>query len=335
MCLDAKTGERVWHYQLIHHDIWDWDNPTAPILMDLVVDGTARSKPSRRSRSRRSFTRSIASTGEPVWPIEERPVPQTDVPGEWTSPTQPFPTKPPAFDRQGVTVDDLIDFTPALRAEAVEGVKSVPHGADLHAAVAANAPDGTQRHADAADFDGGANWEGGAFDPETNVLYVGSYTNPSVSALEPPPASAPTSATSRAAARSCRGCRLPLIKPPWGRITAIDMNKGEHLWQIAERPDAEGRSPSTRRSQGSTFRRRAARRGPSLLVTKTLLFAAEGWGGAPILRAHDKATGEVVAEIALPGAVGGRPMTYMIDGKQYVILSVAGANGAEIVALTL
>ncbi|HSC17016.1 MAG TPA: PQQ-binding-like beta-propeller repeat protein, partial [Gammaproteobacteria bacterium] len=186
VCLDAKTGERVWHYQLIHHDIWDWDNPTAPILMDLVVDGRPIKAVAQLTKQAFVYTFDRV-TGEPVWPIEERPVPQTDVPGEWTSPTQPFPTKPPPYDRQGVSIDDLIDFTPELRAEAVEGVKAFRLGPIFTPPSLANASDGTSGTLMLPHATGGANWEGGAFDPETNVLYVGSFTNPFVLALEPPP----------------------------------------------------------------------------------------------------------------------------------------------------
>jgi glucose dehydrogenase len=166
------------------------------------------------------------------------------------------------------------------------------------------------------------------------VLYVGSFTNPFIAVLEPPPQPSDISYISGGGAQLPWLQGLPLIKPPWGRITAIDMNEGEHLWQIAngptpqevaENPALKGLDvPATGRPTRAVT-----------LVTKTLLFAAEGWGGSPVLRAHDKATGAVVAEIALPGAVGGRPMTYMIDGKQYVVVSVAGENGAEIVALAL
>jgi quinoprotein glucose dehydrogenase len=333
VCLDAKTGERVWHYQLVHHDIWDWDNPTAPILMDLVVDGRPIKAVAQLTKQAFVYTFDRV-TGEPVWPIEERPVPASDVPGEWTSPTQPFPTKPPAFDRQGVSVDDLIDFTPALRAEAVEGVKKFRLGPIFTPPSLANAADGTSGTLMLPHATGGANWEGGVLDPETNVLYVGSFTNPFIAVLEPPPTPSDIRYVNGGGAELPWLQGLPLIKPPWGRITAIDMNKGEHLWQIAngptpkeiaEHPALEGLDlPPTGRSTR-----------PVTLVTKTLLFTAEGWGGAAKLRAHDKATGAVVAEVDLPGAVGGLPMTYMIDGKQYIVVSVGGANGAELVALTL
>ena len=198
----------------------------------------------------------------------------------------------------------------------------------------ANASDGTSGTLTLPNATGGANWEGGAFDPETNVLYVGSFTNPSVFALQPPPEPTDITYIAGGGAQLPWLQGLPLIKPPWGRITAFDMNKGEILWQrasgptpkaIAENPALEGLDiPWT----GTATR-------AVTLVTKTLLFTADGWGGTPFLRAQNKATGEVLAEVQLPGFVGGRPMTYMIDGKQYIVVSVAGSNGAEIVALTL
>jgi len=334
VCLDAKTGEIVWHYQLIHHDIWDWDNPTSPILMDLVVDGRPIKAVAQITKQAFVYTFDRV-TGEPVWPIEERPVPPSDVPGEWTSPTQPFPTKPPAFDRQGFTVDDLIDFTPELRAEAVEGVKIFRMGTELYTPPSlGNAPDGTRGTLMFPSAIGGANWEGGSFDPETNVLYVGSYSNPWVMALQPSPEGSSIRYIAGGGEQLPWLQGLPVVKPPYGRVTAIDMNRGEHLWQIAngptpkeiaEHPALAGReiAPTGRMTRAVT------------LVTKTVLFTAEGWGGSPILRAHDKATGEVLAEIGLPGAVGGLPMTYAIDGRQFVVMSVAGERGAELVALAL
>jgi glucose dehydrogenase len=333
VCLDAKTGARVWHYQLIHHDIWDWDNPTAPVLMDLVVDGRPIKAVAQITKQGWVYTFD-RTNGTPVWPIEERAVAAGDVPGEWYAPTQPFPTKPPAFDRQGVTENDLIDFTPALRAEALAGMKEFRMGPIYTPPSLAAADDGTHGTIVLPSFTGGANWEGGALDPETNVLYIGSYTQPSVAALRPEPDFSTMRYVSGGGAALPFLDGLPVIKPPWGRITAIDMNKGEHVFQIpngptpkeiAEHPALKGLdiAPTGRATRAV------------LLVTKTLLFAAEGWGGAPALRAHDKATGAVLAEVALPGAVGGLPMTYMIDGKQFIVLSTAGDRGAQLVALSL
>jgi quinoprotein glucose dehydrogenase len=269
-----------------------------------------------------------------VWPIEERPVAKSDVPGEVTSPTQPFPTKPPAFDRQGFTDDDLIDFTPALRAEALEGTKVFRKGPIFTPGSLANAEDGTSGTLMLPSFTGGANWEGGAFDPETNVLYVGSYTQPSIAVLRPEAefSNMPYIAGGGAALPLLNG--LPVVKPPYGRITAIDMNKGEHVFQIPNGPTPKdiAENPALK---GVTIPPTGRATRAVVLATKTLLFAAEGWGGTPALRALDKATGEVLAEIKLPGAVGAVPMTYAIAGKQYVVLSVAGERGAELVALSL
>ncbi len=333
VCLDAKTGERVWHYQLIHHDIWDWDNPTAPILMDLVVDGRPIKAVAQLTKQAFVYTFDRV-TGEPVWPIEERAVPPSDVPGEWTSPTQPFPTKPPPYDRQGVSIDDLIDFTPELRAEAVEGIKKFRIGPIFTPPSLANASDGTSGTLTLPNATGGANWEGGAFDPETNVLYVGSFTNPSIFALEPSPDQNEIKYIAGGGAQLPWLNGLPLIKPPWGRITAFDMNKGEILWQRASGPTPKAVAENSA-LKGLDIPWTGTATRAVTLVTKTLLFTADGWGGTPFLRAQDKGTGEVLAEVALPGPVGGRPMTYMIDGKQYIVVSVAGSNGAEIVALTL
>jgi len=333
VCLEAKSGAVVWYFQMIHHDIWDWDNPTAPILMNLVVDG----KPIKAVAqiTKQAFVYTFDRTnGKPVWPIEERPVGKTDVPGEVTSPTQPFPTKPPAFDRQGFTDADLIDFTPALHAEAVEGTKVFRKGPIFTPGSLADAADGTSGTLVLPSFTGGANWEGGSFDPDTSTLYVGSYTQPSVAALRPEPdfSNMPYIAGGGAALPLLNG--LPVVKPPYGRITAIDMSKGDFRWQIANGPTPKdiAENPALK---GVTIAATGRATRAVVLATKTLLFAAEGWGGAPLLRAHDKATGEVLAEIKLPGAVGDVPMSYAIAGKQYIALSVAGERGAEIVALSL
>jgi quinoprotein glucose dehydrogenase len=183
LALDAKTGERVWHQQLIHHDIWDWDNPTSPILLDVTVDG--RPVKAVVQLTKQAFAYAFDRvTGEPLWPIEERPVPQSDVPGEWTSPTQPFPTKPAAYDRQGVSEDDLVDFTPAIKAAALEAVEGLRMGPMFTPSSLRQAPDGTRGTLVLPHYGGGTNWEGGAADPETGLLYVGSTTQATVFAVE-------------------------------------------------------------------------------------------------------------------------------------------------------
>ncbi|HEU4619164.1 MAG TPA: pyrroloquinoline quinone-dependent dehydrogenase [Gammaproteobacteria bacterium] len=333
VCLDAKTGEIVWYRQLIHHDIWDWDNPTAPILMDLTVDGGAIKAVAQLTKQGFVYTFDRV-TGEPVWPIEERPVPQSDVPGERTSPTQPFPTKPPPFDRQGFTEQDVIDFTPALRAEALEGIKAFRTGPIFTPPSLANAPDGTHGTLMLPSATGGANWEGGSFDPETGILYVGSYTVPNVMALESDPSFSDVRYISGGAGEIPFLHGLPLVKPPWGRITAIDMNAGEHVFQVPNgpTPDEIAKNPAL---AGVALPPTGRATRAVTLVTKTLLFTAEGAGGRPVLQARDKSTGEVIAEIPLPGAAGSLPMTYAVDGRQYVAVTVAGNDGAELVALAL
>jgi quinoprotein glucose dehydrogenase len=333
VCLDTRTGEIVWHYQLIHHDIWDWDNPTAPILMDIVVDGRPIKAVAQITKQAWVYTFDRV-TGEPVWPIEERPVPASDVPGERTSPTQPFPTKPAPFDRQGFTAEDVIDFTPELRAAALEGIKIFRTGPMYTPPSLGAAPDGTRGLLFLPAPVGGANWEGGTYDPETGLLYVGSFTSPSVFALTSQPDFTDVRyiAGGGAALPWLEG--LPIVKPPWGRITAIDMHTGEHAWMIPNgpTPDEITNNPAL---VGVTLPATGRMTRAMLLATKTLLFGTDGWGGSPVLRAYDKATGEEIAAIDLPGASGGLPMSYAVDGRQFIAISVAGERGAELVALAL
>jgi quinoprotein glucose dehydrogenase len=334
VCLDARTGERIWHYQLIHHDIWDWDTPAPPILVDVVADGRPVKAVVQVTKQAWAYVFDRVS-GEPLWPIEERPVPQSDVPGETTSPTQPHPTRPAPFDRQGFSEDDLIDFTPELRAQALELVAGYRMGPIFTPPSLIGGPDGTGGTLMLPNAIGGANWEGGAVDPETGILYVGSHTSPGVIGLRPtdPERSDVAYWAGGRAPRMAGG--LPVVKPPWGRITAIDLKTGEHVWmlangatpaQIAEHPALAGvELPRTGKPSRA-----------GLLVTKTLLFAGEGLGGDPVFRAHDKASGEIIAEIELPATQSGIPMTYMHEGRQYIVMA-AGGRGfpAGLVALAL
>jgi quinoprotein glucose dehydrogenase len=324
VALDVKTGRRVWHYQLIHHDIYDWDNPTAPILMDLTVAG----KPVKAvvQLTKQAFAYAFdRATGTPVWPMEERPVPPSDVPGERASNTQPFPTRPKAFDRQGISTDDLVDFTPGIRAAAEKAVAPYRLGPLFAPASLANAADGTKGTIQVPGANGGALWEHGAVDPETGYLYVGSMTGSSILALAKDPkhdidyinlgGTMPTAFD------------LPIIKPPYGRITAIDMNRGEHVWQVPN-----GDTPREIRNhpmlKGVDVGRTGSRSKAGLLVTRTLLFAGEGWGGQPYFRALDKATGEILWETRIPGVQTGTPMTYLHEGKQYVVFSAGDQDTA-------
>jgi quinoprotein glucose dehydrogenase len=332
VAVDVGSGERVWHYQLIHHDIWDWDNPTAPILLDVTVDGQDIKAIVQLTKQAFAYAFNRES-GEPLWPIEERPVPASDVPGEWTAATQPIPTKPAAYDRQGFGEDDIIDFTPEIKAAAVAELGEVRMGPIFTPLSLVDAADGTRGTLMLPNFGGGTNWEGGAADPETGLLYVGSVTSPVVGALRPDPDFTDIRYVFvNGAVPQPMG--LPLAKPPWGRITAIDMNTGEHAWMVAngDTPEDVVNNPAL---AGIDIPRTGKPVRATLLATKTLLIAGEGWNGDPILRAHDKATGAIVGEIELPGATGSKPMTYSIDGRQYIVVSIGRPGPAELVALAL
>ena len=340
VCLDAKTGRRVWHFQLIHHDIWDWDTSSAPVLLDVTVGG--RPIKAVAQVTKQGFTYVFDRvTGVPVWPIVERPVPQTDVPGEKTSATQPFPTKPAPFDRQGVTEDDLIDFTPALKAEALRIASKYKLG-PLYTPPIVAGTGGKLGTLTVPHNQGAANWQSAAADPETGILYIPSVTNWWASALgeggdrsdmryigSPSPVEPPLG--------------LPLIKPPWGRITAIDMNTGEHAWMVpnGQAPDYVRNHPAL---TGIDLSGAGNPERAPLLVTKTLLFSGDGaglfssgpQGGGRKFRALDKKTGRTIHEMELPANETGLPMTYMVGGRQFIVVAI-GARGfpAELVGLAL
>jgi quinoprotein glucose dehydrogenase len=336
VALDSLSGKMRWHFQLVHHDIWDWDIPTAPILADMP-DGRKLVVQLTKQSVAYVFDR---VTGQPVWPIEERAVPQTDVPGEWTSPTQPIPGKPPAYDRIGVTRDDFIDYTPEIRDEVRRVTADYRLGAFFQPPSLAEAADGTHGTLSLPFVTGGTNWEGGAYDPETGMLYAPSVTDVSMLALAHVP-EASDIAYVDAGTVTPTVFGLPLAKPPLGRITAIDLNRGEIAWWIAngDTPDAYAENPKL---AGVELPRTGKPTHAGLLVTKTLLFAGEGWGndpvlaGAPVFRAYDKASGKIVAEIDLPGVQVGPPSTYLVGGRQFIAMMVMVPDeAAELVALAL
>jgi quinoprotein glucose dehydrogenase len=339
VCIDSRTGLRIWHFQMVHHGLWDYDLPAAPVLGDITVGG-------RRIKAVMQVTKQAfvfafdRATGKPVWPIEERPVPPSDAPGEEASPTQPFPTKPAPFDRQGLTIDDLIDFTPELRAEAVEFVKQYRIGPVFTPPSVATA---TNRGTIALPgWAGGANWGGGAFDPETGMFYIPSVTNPFLLNLVKPEAGKGDVAYIRGEGGDIVGPRgLPIVKPPYGRITAIDMNRGEHVWMV---PNGDGpRDHPLLKPLNLPPLGQAGRVMP--LLTKTLLFLGEGdpvivatppLAGGRKFRAFDKPTGRVVWETELPAGLTGAPMTYLHKGRQYVVVPIgARDHAAEFVAFAL
>ena len=367
LAVDLHSGERKWHYQLVHHGIWDHDIPAAPILLDINVDGRQIKAVAQPTKQAFLYVFDRV-TGEPVWPIEERAVEAGDVPGEWYSPTQPFPTKPPAYDRQGVTEDDLIDFSPELRQQALEIASWYKLGPIFTPPVVSNI-DGPLGILMAPATGGGTNWPGGSYDPETNILYVSSSSSVVGLAVVPPypgqsdmayiQGNAATGPRTSGGAGSAAGGgrtefqvaareqpvssrgrppigllvqRLPLLKPPYGVIAAIDMNRGEILWTIphGETPDNVRNHPLLRNLD---IPRTGQSGSVGTLVTSTLLIAGEpqfttdgsGVRGA-WLRAYDKATGVEVGAVHLPAPQTGSPMTYMLDDEQYLVLAVSGSG---------
>lgn len=328
VCLDIKTGRRIWHYQFVHHDIWDYDPPSAPILADITVNGRPVKAVVQLTKTAFAFVFD-RTTGKPLWPIEERAVPQSDAPGERTSPTQPFPTRPAAFDRQGLSREDLIDFTPEVKRlalAAVEGYRLGPLFTPPSVVDPAKGTKGTLTFPGS----GGANWEGGALDPETGYLYVGSATRSDTALyglVAPGPGETDIEMIGTPSVAP-EVQRLPIVKPPWGRITAIDLNRGEVAWQIpnGDTPPSVKNHPLLK---GVDLPRTGSPSRAGILVTKTLLFAGEGYEGQPKFRAYDKMTGDVVWETDIPASQTGLPMTYMHRGKQYIVFAVHGNAAAK------
>jgi len=337
LAVELTTGKRVWHYQLVHHGIWDYDIPCAPILVNITVDGRpikAIAQPSKQGFLY-VFDR---QTGKPVWPIEERPVEQSTVPGEKTSATQPFPTKPPPFELQGVQEKDLIDFTPEIKAEALKVASQFKLGPIFTPAIVK----GDGGKTGMVYVPNGANWPGGSFDPETGMLYVFSNTLTRLISLVKGEQRSDMDWINGAGGGDTGGGLtvqgLPLVKPPWGRITAFDLTKGTMVWQVAhgDTLDVVTNHPMLK---GVTIPR-TGRIGPiGTLTTKTLVISGEsGFTATPTgrgakLYAYDKATGKEVANIFMPAPQTGSPMTYMLGGKQYLIVAISGAGfPAELIA---
>ena len=336
VALDVKTGRRLWHYQLVHHDIWDYDISSPPLLVNITVEGKPIEAVVQPTKQGYLYVFDRV-TGQPVWPIEERPVLQTDAPGEWTAATQPIPVKPPAFDRVGMTHEALIDFTPELRQSAIDAIGPYRYGPLYIPPSLMEASDGTRGSIMLPGNRGGANWNAGAVDPDTGYVYVTSVTRPTLLQLVKMPASDLNYVATALAPPLPTIDGLPLQKPPYGRIVAFDMNTGEIAWQMAngDTPPAIKNHPKL---AGLQLPRTGSISHAGLVATRTLLFAGEGDGGMPVFRAHDKRTGEIVWETQTPGgAQTGLPVTYMHGGKQYVVFAAAGAGGAaaQLVAYAL
>lgn len=338
IALDAHTGERVWHYQLVKHDIWNYDTPHAPQLVDITVDG--EEVPALVVVTKQSFAYVFNRvTGEPVWPFEYREVPQSDVPGERTSPDQPFPTRPAPFELQGLTEGDLVDYTPEVRALALELLSEFRMGPIFSPPALADEEEGIVAALVCPGANGGANIPGGAaVDPETGILYVASIKGCSAPRLVPGTEVDPDS-DMRYVTRGPGGVGsvggIPIFKPPYGRITAIDLNTGEHLWWIpnGDTPEEIQNHPLLDGVElGNTGQRSHA----TVLATATLLMYGEGRGGEAKFRAVDKLTGEEVGQLEIPAQTTTAPMTFLHEGRQYIILPVAGSGeAAHLVALTL
>ena len=339
VAVDAETGQRVWHFQAVHHGVWDYDFPAAPTLIDIEVDG--RPIKALAQVSKQGFTYVFdRATGEPVWPIEERAVEtDTDLEGDVLSPTQPLPTKPPPFEYQGISIDDLVDFTPEIRALAVEAVENFRLG-PLFTPPMHSVDGGLQGTIQRPHIAGGATWGGAAADPETGLLYVPSTNSFSViKYYTPDPAEGGnlryTQADFDSGTQPTMPQGLPLLKPPYSRITAIDLNAGDHAWM---QPNGDGdryRNHPRLRDLDLPPLGGEGRGGP--VLTKTLLISALSAGGSdggPRLVARDKATGAIVGSVDLPSGAIGTPMTYMYEGKQYIALTIGG-DVPELIALAL
>jgi quinoprotein glucose dehydrogenase len=334
LCLDVETGRRVWHFQTVHHGLWDYDNPAAPNLLDVTVNGRAIKALAQITKQGFVYTFDRV-TGVPVWPIEERPVPPSDVPGERASPTQPFPTRPPAFEYQGVTLDDLVDFTPEIREMAVKAIQPFKYGPLF-------TPPSTQGTIQRPGTSGGGNWSGAAVDPVTGTLYVPSRQTWTVNRVVPPE---PELKSNLRYVQRQRGSPtlpqgLPLFKPPYTRMTAIDMKTGTHTWMVPTgNGDRTRNIPLLKPLNLPPVGGDGTTSGP--LLTRTLLIHALTAGGSndgPRLVAYDKSTGKVLASVDLPGSAISTPMTYAIAGKQYIAITVqatASGDAPELVALAL
>jgi len=389
VCVDLKTGQRKWHFQLVHHPLWDMDISSAPLLADIDLDGRAIKAVAQPTKQGFLYVFDRVS-GQPVWPIEERPAPAGNVPGEWYAPTQPIPTRPPAYSRNGVSLDDLIDFTPALRDQAITQVARYKIG-PVYTPPVESKIDGPLATLTLGTASGGTNWPGGSYDPETHTVivyacnacltpiglvpspkeisdmnYVAGTAGQEVRMRTGPGEGAGADALLARSApagggRGGRGGRgaagggggggfggltvqgLPLIKPPYGIISAINLDRGEIVWQVphGDTPDAIRNNPALKgldipRTGQSGYN-------VGTLVTKTLVIAGDGQitttaSGArgAMLRAYDKATGKEVGAVLMPAPESGSPMTYMVNGKQYIVIAVSGGPySGEYLAFTL
>jgi glucose dehydrogenase len=338
IALDVKTGKRVWHYQLVHHDIWNYDTSTAPVLMDVTVNG--RRIPAVAQVTKQAWVYAFnRATGDPLWPIEERPVPQSKIPGEQLAKTQPHPTKPAAYDMQGLSVNDLIDYTPALRAEALKVLEKFDYGPMFYPPLHRDNDLGKVAAVWCPGDVGGTNIDGTpAVDPEAGILYVPSQKGCSSRLMVPgaerdKQVQLPTGTTiAKYAAAGSAGAltvqTLPIYKPPYSKITAIDMNTGEHLWwiPIGYTPDRILKHAAVK---GVELPNTGTGRQSPIIVTPTmLLYSGETSDGTPHVFAVDKRTGKELGKVKVPRQVRYGMMTYMHAGKQHLVVQMNGGIAA-------
>jgi quinoprotein glucose dehydrogenase len=331
VAVDLKTGQRKWHYQLVHHGMWDMDIPCAPILVDINVDGRMIKAVAQPTKQAILYVFDRAS-GKPVWPIEEKPAEKGTVPGEWYSPTQPIPTRPKAYARNGVTTDEFIDFTPELHSQALQLAEHYKMGPIFTPPVVSSENQiGTLTLATNA---GGTVWAGGAYDPETHILYV-QACNACLGVaglVQPKPEVSDNNYVLREGGGGLSVQGLPLIKPPYGTMSAINLDTGDFVWQVAhgETPDAVRNNPALK---GLTIPRTGQARSVGTLVTKSLVISGDplfttipSHGLGAILHAYDKVTGNEVGAVYMPAPQSGSPMTYMLNGRQYIVLAIGGGT---------
>ncbi|HJN94793.1 MAG: hypothetical protein CMQ15_17385 [Gammaproteobacteria bacterium] len=343
IALNASTGERAWHFQMVHHDIWNYDTPTAPVLLDLNVPGQGE-VPAVAQVTKQSFVYAFNRlTGEPIWPMVERPVPASTVPGEILSATQPFPTRPAAFDMQGVSIDDLVDWTPELRQQAITAYAEYQMGPLFNPPIQRGHESGKRAAMFCPGGGGGANITAPAVaDPATGYLYVSSHSACSPIQLVPGEEAdlqydAPTGTTfsqyangpGAGAPRHPAG--IPLYKPPYSRITAIDMNTGEHAWMIPT-----GETPARVQQVIDDNNLDVGNTGtgalvPMVVTSNMLLYSDTASDGTPMLYAINKASGAIEAEIEVPARSRYGMSTWVHDGHQYIMLQ----TGSKLTAMAL
>ena len=332
VALDARTGERIWHYQLVHHDLWDYDNPAAPKLITVKYHGKDVDVVAQPTKQGFLFVFDRV-TGKPLWPIEERPVPKSDVPGEEAWPTQPFPTKPPPFARQSFTAKDINPYLPEADKAAVRERLSHSRNEGLFT------PPSLQGTVELPGHNGGANWGSSAVDPTKGTMYIVSKELPTLIRLqepgshnprpaageifgpatsEPPPTDGAITYYDAPYDFLIQSNGLSAMGPPWSQLTAYDLNKGTILWQV---PNGSVATLDGRNDTGAHFPR-----GGVVVTGGGLIFVATASDRK--LRAYDQDNGAVLWETILPAASEGVPAVYEVGGKEYLAVCVAAGNGA-------